>query len=50
MTPAENNILDIMGLQKDRNRSSQGYKFQTMGEMSAAPTASGSNLTVDAHV
>jgi AAA domain len=39
MTPKENNVLDIASLQQDRNRTAQGYKFQTVAEMSAAPTA-----------
>src|ERR1700682_3125517 len=39
MTPKENNVLDIASLQQDRNSTAQGYKFQTVAEMSAAPTA-----------
>src|SRR5436190_3640014 len=39
MTPAGNNVLDIVGLETDRNRTAQGYKFQTVAEMSAAPIA-----------
>jgi hypothetical protein len=38
MTPAENRILDMKALQKDREQS-PGYRFRTFAEMSADPTA-----------
>jgi len=37
--PDENQILDTKIVQLDRARSAKGYKFQTVAEMSAAPTA-----------
>jgi hypothetical protein len=36
---SENNILDIHILRHDRNQTAQGYKFQTVAEMSATPIA-----------
>src|SRR5947208_5498924 len=40
----ENNVLDMQILQHDRNRAAQGYKFQTVAEMSAAPIAKDSMI------
>jgi hypothetical protein len=39
MTPAENRVLDIVAVQKDRAQSSSGFPFKTFDEMSLeAPT------------
>jgi hypothetical protein len=35
----ENNILDLQIMQRDRWQTAQGYKFQTVAEMSAVPIA-----------
>jgi len=39
MTLTENNILDLQIMQRDRWQTAQGYKFQTVAEMSATPIA-----------
>jgi len=39
MTPAENKVLELHDIQRERNRAAQGYKFQTVAEMSAMPPA-----------
>jgi hypothetical protein len=37
MSPSENNVLDIIGAQQERAKTTRGYKFKTMAEMTAAP-------------
>jgi AAA domain len=39
MTPSENRVLELHDRQRDRNQTTQGYKFQTVAEMSAAPVS-----------
>jgi hypothetical protein len=39
LSPAENNVLDIRVLQKDRASDSRGYRFKTFAELTAEPVA-----------
>jgi hypothetical protein len=37
MTPAQNRILDVVAIQKDRAQTSNGYPFKTFDEMTCEP-------------